>query len=107
MFKVLFVYLSLMSLVFGGGLPEVTHLSEENVIKDSHTVFEAIFVEEEISYLLDGKISTKEAVWGAYHEDLKDDNSSSTLIRRKITLLVSRSIKGELKKHQIRLVLAL
>ncbi len=100
MFKVLFVYLSFVSCLFAGGLPEVTEANEKEVIAASHTVFEAIFVEESRSYLVDGKEISEEDLEEKL-SSLEPIESSAVTVRLKIKLLVTESIKGGLKDYQI------
>jgi len=100
MIRMIIAYLGMASLVFAGAQSEVTLKEEKEVIAASDTVFEAIFVEEKVSYIYDGKVVTKkEAI---KRESVRVGGGlSKPFIRREITLLVTQPIKGVLNKYQV------
>lgn len=98
MLKFIVIYLSLISLSFAGGQPEVTSAKENKVTANADLVFEAVFVEIETRFKSKGKLLTDNQV-GHQRSGLK--NFKDLSIQHEITLVTTKLIKGDLKKHQI------
>lgn len=92
-----------MNLSFAGGQPEVTAVNEKEVTANADLVFEAIFVASKTEFKAEGKV-----IKGKELTDIKIRHHSSGLadtptisIHYEITLVTTKVIKGNLKKHQI------
>lgn len=99
MLHFIIIYLTTTLFIIAGGMSAVSEEDEKQITTDSDLIFEAIFVEKQIQHYLDGKkIDSIDLnnLDGKYN-DLIDGIS----VRRKITLLITKPIKGNLKKHQL------
>lgn len=94
MLHFIIIYLTTTLFIIAGGMSAVSEEDEKQITTDSDLIFEAIFVEKQIQHYLDGKkIDSIDLnnLDGKYN-DLIDGIS----VRRKITLLITKPIKGNL-----------